>query len=247
MTSHFLITALLLAVEPTITLTYNPNETWIMKAASNKYTVPDQIKSKPAQVGDVYSYLTLKQEVGGYPRKFLCECCCGNRVITRLGHLRNGHTKSCGRCLIPEKQHGTTHGMSNSSEYKIWRGMISRCSNPKTKCYKDYGGRGITVCNEWNSFENFLKDMGNRPNGLTLHRVNNDRGYSADNCVWATDAVQNRHTTRITIGYALAKHLKELRASGMSFAAMARIVNRNVHTVYSLFRINPAKRTWSDA
>ena len=128
-----------------------------------------------------------------------CLCAEGTRVIVRGNALMTGATKSCG-CLrkdvasqqllahpIPIK-----HGMRNSVEYRCWRDMIQRCTNLNTKCYPNYGGRGITVCERWrNSFEAFFADMGPRPENLTLDRIENDLGYSPDNCRWATLSEQN--------------------------------------------------------
>ena len=85
------------------------------------------------------------------------------------------------------------HGITGMSEYKTWWGMIGRCTNPDDPAFKSYGGRGITVCNSWKQFINFFADMGNRPEGLTLERVNNDGGYSPDNCKWATWSEQNNN------------------------------------------------------
>jgi len=80
--------------------------------------------------------------------------------------------------------------------YNSWLGMRNRCSNPKNRLYKYYGGRGIVVCERWNSFDNFLADMGVRPDGLTLERINNDGNYEPNNCKWATMAEQNRNRRR---------------------------------------------------
>jgi hypothetical protein len=115
-----------------------------------------------------------------------CRCECGTETETSGVNLRSGQTRSCG-CLH------ITHGMTLSPEYRVWRSMHQRCSNPKHIRYQRYGGRGITVCDRWGSFENFLADMGPRPTGLTLERKNNDQGYSPDNCKWATWSEQNRN------------------------------------------------------
>ena len=82
------------------------------------------------------------------------------------------------------------HGMSKTKIYHAWVNMIHRCSNPKCRAYKNYGGRGIRVCKRWRSFENFLEDMGSSPKGSTLERKNNDFGYSLENCTWATRKTQ---------------------------------------------------------
>jgi hypothetical protein len=88
----------------------------------------------------------------------------------------------------------TTHGLSKTPEYDCWNSMIGRCLRPRHPRFYDYGGRGITVCKRWLKFENFLEDMGKRPKGLELDRINNDRGYSPDNCYWRTKTEQMNNT-----------------------------------------------------
>lgn len=89
------------------------------------------------------------------------------------------------------------HGMRWTSEYGIWRGLIDRCTNQKSKHYARYGGRGITVCDRWlHSFENFFTDMGHRPDGLSLDRRNNDGNYEPGNCRWATIIEQQNNTSK---------------------------------------------------
>lgn len=83
--------------------------------------------------------------------------------------------------------------MCDTSTYTIWEGIIQRCKNTKNKAYLNYGGRGISVCEEWTKFENFYKDMGERPNGLTIERKNNELGYFKENCCWATWYKQNQN------------------------------------------------------
>ena len=122
---------------------------------------------------------------------FKCQCDCGN-IKNIIGSLvKSGKTKSCG-CLHKEKV--TTHGMYKTSTYQVWVDMKDRCYNYNNCSYNDYGGRGIFVCDSWlNSFENFYNDMGDKPKGRSLNRVNNDGWYSPDNCKWSTPKEQNRN------------------------------------------------------
>jgi len=126
---------------------------------------------------------------------WLCLCDCGKNTVVQGGNLKNGNTKSCG-C----QEGNLKHRMSRTKIYQIWNSMIQRCTNPVDKKYKDYGGRGINVCNHWsnkeNGFENFLKDVGVPGKGLTLDRIDNDGDYKSNNWRWATHKQQNRNMRR---------------------------------------------------
>jgi len=117
--------------------------------------------------------------------EWLCLCDCGNYHIVTTSHLRGGHTKSCG-CLSP--------GFSDSKIYGVWVSMVQRCTNPNDRAYKNYGGRGIKVCERLLKFENFYKDVGDPPTkNHQLDRINNDGNYCPENWKWSTRKEQNRN------------------------------------------------------
>lgn len=142
--------------------------------------------------------------------QWLCACECGNTIFTNTSKLCGGKIMSCG-C----RKHGVGmrwHGKSYTPEYKTWAGMIHRCTNPKTPYYKNYGGRGITVCARWSEcVENFIEDMGDRPAGLSIDRINNNDGYHCGkceecisngwsaNCQWATRKQQRSNQRGRTV------------------------------------------------
>ena len=134
----------------------------------------------------------------GKPWSWICICECGASHTVIAAFLMSGKTKSCG-CL--RRDRFKTHGMSKTRVYRIWQGMIARCTNTNRINYPRYGGRGIRVCEKWLTFEGFYADMGD-DNGLTLERVNNSGNYTASNCKWATtkeQAVNTRSNRLITI------------------------------------------------
>lgn len=137
--------------------------------------------------------LVLKRYKKVYPSKWLCKCICGKEKVIASYSLRRKLTSSCGciRC-----KHGYHPRGKPSSVYSTWGAMIQRCTNKKNKWFKYYGLRGITVCKRWLKFKNFLKDMGERPNGLTLERKNNNKGYKPSNCCWATRSQQAKNQRR---------------------------------------------------
>jgi hypothetical protein len=149
-------------------------------------------------LGNKYGKLTVVRKLdGGKNTTWVCICDCGNEKVVNRSNLSNGHVTNCG-CEIYKKP--IKHGMCNSVEYHTWGSIISRCTNPKNKAFKNYGGRGIKVCDRWlQSFEHFYSDMGHRPSeDHSIDRFpNNDGNYEPANCRWATKQEQavGRNTT----------------------------------------------------
>lgn len=152
--------------------------------------------------GTVFGRLTVLSEMekskSGH-RRFRLRCLCGNETVALLLNLRKKkHTTSCG-CAVQEII--TKHGMAGSATYKVWVGLRTRCRNPNDTSFRNYGGRGLTVHPRWTDFAAFLADMGERPPGMDLDRIDNDRGYEPGNCRWVTRKInlQNTRRTRLVV------------------------------------------------
>jgi hypothetical protein len=127
-----------------------------------------------------------------------CECSCGAYKIIRWDSLATSKSTSCG-CYSREVN--TTHGMTKTREFKSWQAMIQRCTNPNCDSYIYYGARGIRICREWMwSFQAFYDDLGPRPKGMTLDRINTEGNYEPGNCKWSTSTEQVHNRRQLVRG-----------------------------------------------
>ena len=176
----------------------------------------------PAPLGEKFGLLTVMSEAddivtgSGPKRAVLVECSCGTVKVVQLADIKSGNSTSCGcqgraqaRALGKSR---LKHGQYGSPEYESWSGMLQRCTNPNLKAYKLYGGRGIRVCDRWLTFENFLHDMGKRPDGTSLDRFpDKDGNYEPGNCRWATRKEQGRNTNAVRLNEDLAERIRNDR------------------------------------
>jgi len=144
------------------------------------------------EIGNTYSRLTVLGRAAnkGTRACWLCQCSCGNTHIVTGKLLRSKEVRSCG-CLHKDEvrerflKHGHNTKNGPSPTYHSWAGMVSRCTYTKHVGYPNYGARGITVCERWTDFTRFLKDMGEKPHGFSISRIDHDKGYYPENCEWA--------------------------------------------------------------
>lgn len=161
-------------------------------------------------------------------------CDCGVSRAVSSGNLRNGHTQSCGhlryeRIAATRKQGGLT--VTKRYEYSTYSSMLQRCNNKSVREYRWYGGRGIKVCSRWSGsggFGRFLEDMGDRPYGLTLDRIDGDKGYSKENCRWATwqEQAANKKTN----------HMVDYYGESITITEAARRMSTHTATIYRRLR-----------
>lgn len=166
--------------------------------------------------------------------RWLCRCDCGNETKPTATDLNTGETRSCG-CLRRETMQ--THGRHATREYTSWESMIQRCENPSCKEFGAYGGRGISICVRWRrSFVDFLSDMGPRPPGTSIDRVNNNGNYEPGNCRWATKREQQRNlsTNRTVI----------MDGRKITIAEAAPLVGLSPHTVYNRIYRGEPEHLW---
>lgn len=193
--------------------------------------------------GKRFSRLVVVEFVGrqGDKRQWRCICDCGNIVYATTTDLRSKHTTSCG-CARLERISvlNRSHGQSKSQIYEAYRSMMSRCGNSGNKDYAYYGARGITVCSEWGTFEGFFADMGYPPTGCELDRIDNDKGYSKDNCRWTTHTknCRNRRSNRLLTYRGETRPLSEwAERLRINYATLATRLNSMKMSVERAFEI----------
>lgn len=168
----------------------------------------------PVKRGNFYGRWLVLHRSHTVDRKWywLCSCECGRQQKVRGDGLTSGRSTSCGcyvnelngaRLSKMETTHGHTKGKTMSPTFQSWRGMRERCLNPKHGAWPYYGGRGITFCERWKKFENFLSDMGDRPEGMTLDRRDTDGNYEPGNCRWADRATQTSNRRKRGLRWAI--------------------------------------------
>jgi hypothetical protein len=175
-----------------------------------------------------------------------CLCDCEATIIVEGHKLRSGKKKSCG--CTRQRKHGHATHSERSGAYMTWASMLTRCYNPEVPGYKWYGALGITVCESWHDFRNFLADMGERPEGLTLDRYPNNTGnYEPNNCRWATRHEQNTNT-RVSLTDVEVSEIKALLSEGIGGSELARKYDvspgliSHIKTGRTRTYVNPAKR-----
>lgn len=167
------------------------------------------------RVGEVYGRLTVESVYREGRRSYaVCNCSCGNSLISRIDALQSGATVSCG-CYSKEQTSllNKSHGMWNTYTYQSWADMKDRCLNSKHSAYDYY--KNIEICDKWLTFEGFYEDLGDRPVNTTLDRIDGTKGYSPDNCRWASGSIQAKNQKKRNIETAVSKYKgvgRDLRA-----------------------------------
>lgn len=194
--------------------------------------------------GMKFNRLTAIREVPERQRglvRWEFQCDCGNTLVAPAARVKSGNTKSCG-CLQPETavMLATSHGLARTPTYNSWAGMLYRCNNPSAPNYKHYGGRGISVHLEWLSFENFLCDMGLRPEGTTLGRIDNDLSYNPSNCRWETiddQSLNKRSTIYVVFEDEVMPVTTACELSGVDRSSVAHMVSHRKRSYQEAFDI----------
>lgn len=178
--------------------------------------------------------LRLADESKSDAIRWLCRCDCGNQSVVAPANLQNGNTTSCG-CLRSEvaRARATVHGKHNTATYRAWRAMIQRCYDPCSDAYKYYGAKGVSVCERWLcSFSAFALDMGDRPEGMSIDRIDGNGNYEPSNCRWTSHVQQSRNRS--------SNRVLTFNGKTQTAVEWAEELGANPFTIYSRL-----KRGWS--
>lgn len=202
-----------------------------------------KIYNKGERFGELTFWEELRSKVfpsGQSRRRAVFVCKCGNKFNALIADIKSGHTSSCG-CYRNQAtiKRMTTHGLSKHPTYKLWSGMKERCYNPNNKSYESYGGRGITISDEWlNNFQSFYDwCMANGyKKGLQIDRIDNDGKYEASNCQFISQTfnARNKSTTKLTLDLANEIRNKKILHPDLSQRDLARMYSINQRTVWSI-------------
>lgn len=204
--------------------------------------------------GERFGRLVVTGRMPSIAPRFLttwfCRCDCGNylSVLAYALTQRGRGTKSCG-CLQQDRaaeaqlKHGHALRPAVTPEYRTWCAMKARCFRKTSQDYKDYGGRGITVCDAWrNDFEQFFRDMGPRPKGCSIGRINNDGNYEPGNCRWETMTQQHRNMRKVLLDQAKVMRCREMRARGALLREIAAATDSTISAVHGVLQ----GKTWKN-
>jgi hypothetical protein len=191
--------------------------------------------------GQKYGLLVVIERLPASKWRCQCTCGCGKIIVVAGNNLKSGNTRSCGS--LQKKavaKRNTTHGLSKTPTYQIWKGIKNRCLNQNDMDYHHYGGRGITLCDRWaTSFEAFLEEMGARPANHSIDRIDVNGNYEPSNCQWATQSTQVRNRRNAKLSIRDVELIRSL-AGLASHNALAKQFGVAKSMIYSILR----GKTW---